>query len=87
MLPVAGSTRSYRWWVANFLRPLPGQAIEEGVVLGRQALVIEVVERVAPDLLANGAERPIDAIVVVALGEAGKLAGVIGQPDDLPASR
>jgi len=55
------------------------------VVLRAQALVVEVVERVAPDALAHGVERKIDAIVVVAVAQLGELAGVLEQPQDILA--
>src|ERR1051325_3664836 len=62
---------------------LPGEAVEERMVLGRQALVVEVVERVAPDAPAHGVERPVDAVVVAALAQPLELDGVLRQPHDI----
>src|SRR5579883_1173032 len=64
-------------------RALPGEAIEKGMVLLTQAFVVEVVECVAPDALAHGVEREIDAVVVIAFAQPGELAGVLRQPQDL----
>jgi len=47
------------------------------VVLRRQALVVEVVEGVTPDALADRAECPVDAVVVVALTQPLELRGVL----------